>query len=604
MKHSDRTRPLTTEEQRWLQEQACADRTSLGCERWYFHNAYSAMMLDANTAALRNWNLGEEYPVDTQDAVIRRHYIRGFYDDHRDPSTGETVRTVKKSTLGTLRLNWFWQGGDSVRVKVETLRSDREPALRPLLSAFGRGTDKGGQLRVGYDKGHLRAPAQMKITALDAAYANHNHGMVSLLRIDIDGVFRSVQEYEARMLKALGGDQSMMPYISTGRLRKDGTFEGPHAYWRLEAPISTGENSHAAPIRLHQLAMRRLISRLLPLGADPGGLGNLYHGKNPFCEAWHNVYHGNSIPDLKALSDKLHDERGRCEPSVLLRRATELAADAMGVVEARAFSNHVWNASQDWCKRDLPVLKGKIDEAEAAHILEGHLAKVCGGGAKMLRKVARDAVRFWWKVDQRIAPKANRGAARHLITPDMDTRAAQSVGGAYGAAKRKEATLAKLADARDVLEAAGEDLTAANLIRMSGVSRRTVFRILAENGGSLPSAIQCPDKKEVPVHGDQAEPSTAYEYKPEALLVLEKKAEPVLEPKAEPLLSTHYRVPGGSKRFLDIFEGIDIDPAFPETADPWAYFPAADVTDDDFAKDARKRRAKAMRANSRGPAWM
>lgn len=603
MKHTDRTRPLTTEEQRWLQEQACADRASLGCERWYFENAYFSMMNSANSAALRNWQLGEEYPVETQDAVIKRHYIRGYYDETTDPISGEFQRTVKKSTLGTLRMNWFWQGGDSVRVKVKTLRSDREPALRPLLGAFGRGTDKGGQLRVGYDKGHLRAPAQMKITALDAAYANHNPGMVSLIRIDIDGVFRSVQEYEARMLEALGGDRSMMPYVSTGRLRKDGTFEGPHAYWRLENPISTGENSHAAPIRLHLLVMRRLISRLLPLGADPGGLGNLYHGKNPFCEAWHNVYHGNSIPDLKALSDKLRNER-QCDPGILLRRATELTAKAMGIVEARAYSNHVWNAGQDWCKHDLPALKGKLDEAEAAQILEGYLAKVCGGRAKMLRKVARDAVRFWWKVDQRAARKANRGAASHLITPDMDTKAAQAIGGVYGPSKRKEATLIKLDTARVALEAAGEDVTAANLIRMSGVSRATVFRILAENGGSLPSLIRCPDKKEILVHGDEAEPSPAYEYKPEALPVPEKKAEPVSEPKAEPLLRTHYRVPGGLKRFLDIFEGSDIEKACPETGDPWADAPEVEITDDDIAYDAQKRRRKAMAANPRVQPWM
>lgn len=603
VERADLNRPLTTEEQRWLLDQAQSDRASLGCERWYFHNAYSAMMLDANAAALRNWNLGDEYPVETQDAVIRRHYIRGFYDERRNPDTGETVRTVKKSTLGTLRLKRFWRGGESVSARVDSLRSDREPALRPLIGAFARGTDKGGQLRVGYDKGHLREAAAMKITALDAAYANHNHGMVSLLRIDIDGVFRSVQEYETRLLEAFGGDVSLMPYISTGTLKANGVFERPHAYWLLTNPISTGENSRQAPIRLHQLVMRRLISRLLPLGADPGGLGNLYHGKNPFCEAWHNVYHGNRIDDLKALSDALSEER-QCDPGILLRRATEMAAEAMGVVEARAFSNHVWNAAQEWCKRDLPGLKKTVDEAEAAQMLEGHLAKVCGGGAKMIRKVARDAVRFWWKVDQRTAPKANRGAASHLITADMGTKAAQAVGGVYGASKRKHATLVKLLDAQRVLETAGEDVTAVNLVRVSGVSRATVFRILAQNGGSLPSLIQCPDKKEVGDHGYEAEPRSVRESEPEALPVLEKKAEPVSEPKAEPLLSTGYRVPGGAKRFLDIFEGTDIAPSCPEPEDPWANVPPVEITEDDLAYAARRQRQKAAMARRQAQPWM
>lgn len=368
------------------------------------------------------------------------------------------------------------------KAEILALRSERDE-LRDHLAFFLRATPKSEKVRVGYDKRVLRSPAHRKIYALDHAYIRTNDVVVSLIRIDLDKIFKT----EAALIKAIREalPRSCWPALLVGSIAEDGRVHGCHAYWYLEAPVPFSKNGRAGPKAIYHAAMRRLVSALHKCGADPGCISNPFHGKNPLCDIWDLMLLEEGEPRMVNLETICDQLKSANSTEVLIRQAAELAYDDANAPEARQQSNQLFNSLRRFAKHNIGRFRenghpyADFEEEVVAYALEQVRGlRTKESAERAAQKIGKSVAAFCWKHAD-TGDDRRRGAIRHLIEESMGLPERQALGGRYAAGVKRDKSAEAIRTAVSVLEARGEAVTKAAVAKVvQGVSRKTVYNRL------------------------------------------------------------------------------------------------------------------------------
>jgi hypothetical protein len=195
------------------------------------------------------------------------------------------------------------------------------------------------RLAFGDNKEHLlRADMHSKkIFILDSPYIELDHSRLGVLWVDLDTDWESEEHLLAALRELLG--PTRMPNLISYRWSEDGTtLETPHLFWLLPpgSEVGTTGDSHMAPQYLFHDLQRRLISLLIPLGADIGARNRKV--KNPLSPYWSLIIDDSFFLDLTMWKDFLSKPVN--EDEMKRRAAIHQVTDVDGNLSESMFA---WN---------------------------------------------------------------------------------------------------------------------------------------------------------------------------------------------------------------------------------------------------------------------
>ena len=173
------------------------------------------------------------------------------------------------------------------------------------LMRFVQSVHKPDLFCAGWDKAMV-VPHPFKIEGLDMTYVEGNKNYRSILRVDVDNTFASIEDLREQIVSC----GVPLPNIVSWKLDQSGdsveAIPRPHLIWLLDRPVWWKHGS-AATLNWKS-ALNRLTSALLGIGADPGGMLNPMRVKNPLGigNGWH-VF-DDVTWRLSELIDNLPDE--------------------------------------------------------------------------------------------------------------------------------------------------------------------------------------------------------------------------------------------------------------------------------------------------------
>lgn len=155
-------------------------------------------------------------------------------------------------------------------------RSLRSPALMRFVQCLHRPPLLAG----GTDKEKIFPPFT-KMDGLDLPYVEANKLYRSILRVDIDTHFLSLDDLTQRLANTGVPLPNIVSWFvaDTRSEHAADTIPRPHLIWLLDRPVWWKEGHRYA--ELWQNVLRRLTTALIPLGADPNGMLNPMRLKNP-----------------------------------------------------------------------------------------------------------------------------------------------------------------------------------------------------------------------------------------------------------------------------------------------------------------------------------
>lgn len=489
-----------------------------GAARWELRAVYQDAASEALDAALHNGALnGTGYQEAAETARMRRQLRRSTAVTAVDDN-GRLVFRRSRDALRSLRLMAMeriqsWErlpedGGREFRyvtvAQTKQLRSRVEPELLLLLPHI----PSKGKVRSGHTKTNLHAAEASKLHALDSAYIRVRDDAMGMFRVDIDAAFRSEGDFRRQLLEALGGDRSLLPYLAAGSISPDGRFHRPHLWFVLETPVSGRVGASAKARRLLSRAMHLVVNKLIGIGADPGGLNNPLHGKNPLSEVWDLVHFGRTIPDLKTFAEALDDGQNVDRELLMRRQADAILLDDSPTKTAAA-SNAAFNLARAWAVANIRAFREAdaerviydVDEDEGTNAFIGELATYLRTALPdiseaALARLAANVGGYVWKQSE-ASLLASRGAARHLIVPSDDLRARQSKGGSYARSAKQEKTIATLRGIVVALRQKGTEVTRKAVVEaaVGSVSQATVYRLWGRILDAEDFLTKCSDKK-------------------------------------------------------------------------------------------------------------
>ena len=476
------------------------DIRRLNMPRWALRDLFDDILLESENAAIRNSkNQVPEQRNDiearTKIKVVEKRMRRGRFD-------GVDVNGRYLKTPNPRAIDWL-----SLRVSGPTdeLFSDRSTKVYDVTQIFGfRSVHAEKELRAllpcfparhkirsGHTKEHLLPEQRHKFKALDNKYVQGRLDLLCLFRIDLDQVFPCEADFRKQLLAALGNNPDLLPFVATGAIEKDGRFVRPHLWFKLKVPVSLREGHKKGPRHLLNDVMRRFVDALIPVGADPGGLSNPFHGKNPFCEYWDNVFFCNEIMDLSEARQAL-GERSGLDRESLFRKASENAAARLDVGTKE--SNSAFTAAKDWVRANIRWVQAAESAETLTESIYEHLLSVIDQGTMRsterfhaaMRRTAEHVAKYSFDHRQNLPTKA-RGALRAELSRDDELKDRQAKGGQYAAKKKHERILTEIQEGIRELMSENEAPTKANLVKLLAgkVGRSTVYEYFDEAYSSL-----------------------------------------------------------------------------------------------------------------------
>lgn len=196
-------------------------------------------------------------------------------------------RATTRQRLEQLRLaeGFTWAGGH-VGGRMEYRRnalvyqglvSDENP----ILKLFVTKTPRAHGLRTGETKAESSG-TDSKLLALDCAYIETSKSMRGVFRVELDRTWPSWDALQAA-IAACGVPQ---PNIAVAYQDQRGQVWRPHLLWLVAESVCFTEKASKRPQSAWKGALKGLTARLLPIGADPGGLANPHRHKNPLSPLW------------------------------------------------------------------------------------------------------------------------------------------------------------------------------------------------------------------------------------------------------------------------------------------------------------------------------
>lgn len=217
----------------------------------------------------------------------------------------------------------------------------------------------------GTDKGAVARPSETGIEPIflrDKPYLTVGYWTVrGQLAVDLDTVWPDLETLRAALIKALG--PKLFPNIIVYRLNSRGEIENPHLIWILPPGAEVGIRgaSRGAPVRMHNLVQRALVSHLIHLGADAGHL-NSGKTKNPLSPFWSVACSDETFNDLGDFV------AGLPTVSTNEKEMRRRQAAFKGVaVEDLSSSMRVWVGVRDICRQEITTgFRSKDPEFKAA----------------------------------------------------------------------------------------------------------------------------------------------------------------------------------------------------------------------------------------------
>lgn len=320
------------------------------------------------------------------------------------------------------------------------------------LMRFVQAVHKPPLLRCGVDKAGV-FPVQWKLDGLDLPYVEANKQYRSVLRVDIDETFESLEDLKERVLAAGVPLPNIVSWFTHPDLSVRSTAEEiprPHLIWLLDRPVWWKQgNRHSL---LWRSVLGRLNDALLSVGADPNGMLNPMRMKNPLGErcGWVVL---DEVP--WSLSELFHALPGDgtalpiTEPSLLAEddeaegRSQDIFRRVAGYANARA--RELKNEADGRERLDREVLAMQEDLLRLRHgaLTPRQIAACERAAAKMCD--------FAWTLAHRGRP-ALPPEARTERDPAKSAAAkakGQSLGGDIRIAKFREQLAERLPDAID-----------------------------------------------------------------------------------------------------------------------------------------------------------
>lgn len=384
------------------------------------------------------------------------------------------IRDLKKARLehgyahpgGTLGTDWvgpFTETG---------LRSERLGFIaKRFVAATARKVESGGR------KDRLAAGSS-KLLGLDDPYIRLNRRVVSGFRIDVDARFASFDDLHRAVARC---GLPALPNLVVARRDASGKLHNPHLWYFLPDTAAVWIEARANPrlIALLHRVIAGVTAALLPIGADPGGLANPFHGKNPLSplfstESWND----SRFLTLADWADSVDlRAKGRTDLSGPARRGEILhGSNSVG----RTLFGWAVEALREARDRDDPTYRVALGDRS---VLGRYLADLLRRDAvihlgwdderglqSQCRRIAER-----WDAD-RIARRKNRGALRARMPVGIDLADRQRAGQAHTAAIRRRNSLAAVLDALVTARSTGEIPTQSGVARSTGLARSTVAR--------------------------------------------------------------------------------------------------------------------------------
>ncbi len=464
------------------------------------------------------------------DADERKQALLALEDKTKSSKRiAEQARSERE--LVRRRMKYGFESTAPVEIGGRTRTPFREKGLRSerLGKAgkfFVRGCRKGRFLRSANEKGFIMNQHRSKLLSLDYAWVEGNREMVSLIRIDLDTFFESF-EHLRRQLQYLvhEGRLPCLPHLVAGdmapvRLSQrdaDGVFRDrvasmlvrPHLWFILPDAVNMKATGRKGPQRLLDAVYRGLCNVLKGLGADPNAKALLVRGKSPVSPWWDSVNMNDEVfPSLSGYAEILGDAM-KVSQEQLARAAAEKQSGLPAAVSNEFFSaasREAWRILRDLHQRkDGEYLASLADRG----LLAGMLARLMpmdrvlllgeglvepARGAYVLDKVIGYAASRWspHKADEAISFR-NRGSMKHLVADASSLKEKQAITGRVVAEARMQAARHTILKAMDAVERSGAPFTQAEVVRASGLNRKTVSRHWRFCLGRRPG--RCLDKK-------------------------------------------------------------------------------------------------------------
>ncbi len=292
-----------------------------------------------------------------------------------------------------------------------------------------------------------------KRDALQYPYIEFDKKRWNVIRVDLDKTWDNRTAFEADMMKYLGPDLlPNMVVMTANPLDMSGKIHHPHIYFMLNTPAVAHEGKNGGPRSEYTRKMlwrfadnvNRLYHILAPMGADPGGKSNKFHGKNPFCPSNTTYIYAEESYNMADIYHKL-SHLGELE--LKLTKGTTLKKKS---------SNHLYNTCSAWLRiyaRTYIRSGGTRDAMIDALVNHCHQTESdIRFSVQQIRKMAEYTGKFWWRFSNRDG--VDRGALnRNGITHGADKRERQSLGCKYSSVSRSVKTAMKycawIREARD-----------------------------------------------------------------------------------------------------------------------------------------------------------
>lgn len=153
-------------------------------------------------------------------------------------------------------------------------RSLRSIALMRFVQAIHRPPNLLG----GWDKARM-LPPQWKIDGLDLPYVEANKEYRSVLRVDVDETFESVEDLKQRILDAGVPLPNIVSWFLRDNTEASDAIPRPHLLWLLDRPVWWKHGTKHSQVWRSTLG--RLTHALGGMGSDLNGMLNPMRVKNP-----------------------------------------------------------------------------------------------------------------------------------------------------------------------------------------------------------------------------------------------------------------------------------------------------------------------------------
>jgi hypothetical protein len=369
-------------------------------------------------------------------------------------------------------------GGEFLKPVSESgFRSDESVNCKLFVTCIAKGRNAtGGMTKDKVSRGTY------KVLASDWRYIALGKSFKGAIRIDIDGCFQSIEHLRFE-LQQIG--LPFMPHLVVGDVDSRGMIIRPHLWILLPYKKAVwtdpaDKRCRRQPWNLLRGVAAGITDMLLPIGADPGGLSNLFHGKNPLSPHW-TLWELNTS-EYPTLSEWIEMLPFSAPASVLARKAAAITS-GLGLAKSNQVYERLrkdaWTTLRQWHLASTQDYLVALKSREVlGTMLYGELQDSAVQGEEeprqalaVLSKVVRHAASEW--DPEKVKRPRNAGKLGGQLD-GMTLAQRQRAGKRETARIRNDATRSALIAAAEQMDLQGQELTKSGLARQAGVTRTTV----------------------------------------------------------------------------------------------------------------------------------